>query len=233
MDRNEQTRVRGLLEATLEDGRLSNEERASVEAVVEGLAHDRTALGFLRNEAFRLARARVEADPTGVVAWLDRVDKLVDHALKAPGGGGGGDEIAFSPGEACLRLLRGCLGGARRTVDVCVFTITDDRITATLLERAKRGVTVRVVTDDEKAWDPGSDIARLRDAGIAVRTDDSPAHMHHKFAVVDGRLLVNGSYNWTRGAVENHENVHATTDPKVVEAFAGHFGVLWDRLGRR
>ena len=25
-------------------------------------------------------------------------------------------------------------------------------------------------------------------------------HMHHKFAIFDGERLINGSYNWTRGA---------------------------------
>ena len=39
---------------------------------------------------------------------------------------------------------------------------------------------VRIVTDDECASAQGSDIAYLQDAGIEVRMDNSPAHMHHK-----------------------------------------------------
>lgn len=43
------------------------------------------------------------------------------------------------------------------------------------------------------------------------------AHMHHKFAVIDGRLLVNGSFNWTRQAVlYNQENCVVTDNPQLV-----------------
>lgn len=41
--------------------------------------------------------------------------------------------------------------------------------------------------------------------------------MHHKFAVIDGRLLVNGSFNWTRQAVlYNQENCVVTDNAQLV-----------------
>jgi mitochondrial cardiolipin hydrolase len=51
----------------------------------------------------------------------------------------------------------------------------------------------------------GSDIGRLRNAGVPVRVDRVPAHMHHKFVVLDNRFLLNGSFNWTRSAVLDNE----------------------------
>lgn len=42
-------------------------------------------------------------------------------------------------------------------------------------------------------------------------------HMHHKFAIVDARLLINGSFNWTRQAVlYNQENCVITDNPQLV-----------------
>ena len=83
---------------------------------------------------------------------------------------------------------------------------------------------MRIITDDAKADDLGSDIDRLGRPGIAVRVDRSPFHMHHKFAIVDGATLLTGSYNWTRGAArDNEENLIVTDEPRLVSAFASTF----------
>lgn len=137
----------------------------------------------------------------------------------------------FSPGPACLGQIVHRFLAARRSADVCVFTITDDRITRAILDAHRRGVAVRIITDNEKAYDPGSDVDRLRAAGVAVKVDATPFHMHHKFAVFDRARLVNGSYNWTRGAAENNEeNLIDTGDPALVAAFLRHFEELWAKL---
>jgi cardiolipin hydrolase len=52
--------------------------------------------------------------------------------------------------------------------------------------------------------------------------------MHHKFAVVDGAVLVNGSFNWTRQAVlSNQENVVLTRSPALAARFQQQFERLW------
>ena len=120
---------------------------------------------------------------------------------------------------------------ARRSADVCVYTITDDRISDGLIGIARRGVRVRVISDDGKSTDRGSDIRRLRDAGIEVSWDRSSAHMHHKFCVFDEVRLVTGSFNWTRAASgENNENLLLTTEPTLVSAFLAEFKRLWARF---
>ncbi len=137
----------------------------------------------------------------------------------------------FSPGPDCLGHIVERFRNARHSVDVCVFTITDDRIAGTMLETHRRGVRVRIVTDNDKAGDLGSDIERLEAAGIATKIDRTPYHMHHKFAIFDGTRLVNGSYNWTRGAAEqNAENLIDTGDAELVAAFQRQFDTLWAKL---
>ena len=54
--------------------------------------------------------------------------------------------------------------------------------------------------------------------------------MHHKFAVVDRRLLINGSFNWTRNAVlGNSENLVITNSSSVTRLFNEEFDKLWDK----
>lgn len=92
---------------------------------------------------------------------------------------------------------------------------------------------MRLITDNDKAHDQGSDIFKLIDQGIIVRMDNTENHMHHKFAIVDKTILVNGSFNWTRSAtVYNQENILVTNEPKLVAAYLGEFEGLWSEFSR-
>src|SRR5262249_17420527 len=97
-----------------------------------------------------------------------------------------------------------------------------------ILAAHRRGVKLRIITDDEKMQDLGSDIETFQKAGILVCTDRSEYHMHHKFALFDGSLVLTGSFNWTRGAADfNQENLIVSSDPRLVKAFAQTFEGLW------
>jgi len=142
-------------------------------------------------------------------------------------------EAHFSPGEDCRRQLLDLVIAARETLYISVFTISDDRLSDAIIAAHKRGIQVRLITDNDKALDQGSDIARLIDHGIDVRMDNTANHMHHKFAVVDKHILVNGSFNWTRSATDyNQENILVTNEPKLVAAYLGEFDSLWDEFSR-
>lgn len=52
--------------------------------------------------------------------------------------------------------------------------------------------------------------------------------MHHKFVVMDSRLLITGSLNWTLTAVQsNMENIIITEEPDLVQPFIQEFHKLW------
>lgn len=133
-------------------------------------------------------------------------------------------EAWFSPHDDCAGRIVNLLGETGTHADLCVFTITDDRISSAILSAHARGVRLRIVTDNDKAYDLGSDIQRFIAAGIAVRVDRTPYHMHHKFAIFDHEVLLTGSYNWTRGAADNNEeNLILSNDRRLLTAFQGEF----------
>lgn len=140
--------------------------------------------------------------------------------------------VYFSPGDGCQLAILSELKHAESYVDICVFTISDDHIAKAIKACYRRGVDVRIITDDDKMNDRGSDIRELCKAGIPVRTDHSRSHMHHKFAIVDGHTLLTGSYNWTRSAYKyNHENLLVTFDPDALSQYADEFERLWRVFG--
>jgi len=65
-------------------------------------------------------------------------------------------------------------------------------------------------------------------AGIQVRHNEPLHLMHHKFLVIDNRILITGSFNWSRQAiVGNNENLIVTTHPKLVPVYRSEFQKLW------
>ena len=193
---------------------------------------DAGRIRFLRNRAFDIARDAMRGEPGAtleVLRWLEQVVKTLDAADQAAPVV---SSAYFSPGDTCLRRLCDLMRGCRDTLDICVFTIADDHLTEAILDCHARGVQVRVVSDNDKQHDSGSDIDRLRARGVQVRVDDAPSHMHHKFALFDGRVLANGSFNWTRSATrDNDENLVVSDDANLVRVFGLQFGKLWQQFG--
>ena len=217
--------LRAFLKRSLDDFRLSRGEKAALSATVAEAKLSPSDLAGVRNAAFSLAReALTECPPRTVLDWLEDVLKATQPVAAAASV----SEVHFSPGTDCPQRIAQLFQHCRETADLCVFTITDDRVTGAILAAHATGVRVRVVTDNEKAFDPGSDIKLLKKSGIDVRVDCTPFHMHHKFAIFDGKLLLNGSYNWTRGAAEdNLENFIITSDRRLIDPFAELFETLW------
>jgi len=221
---------RHVLVQTLADRRLSRAENRALTAAFAELRLTPQLLAAYRHQAFDLAQESLGNNkaPGEVVAWLEEViGALVQSSEREalpPA------EACFSPGDGCVQRIRGLFEQARGTADVCVFTITDDRLSDVILAAHRRGVAIRILTDNEKAYDVGSDTFRFRAAGIATRVDATEYHMHHKFAIFDRRILVTGSYNWTRSAAEyNEENMLITYDLPAIAQFQKVFEKLWAR----
>lgn len=137
-------------------------------------------------------------------------------------------KVYFSPSEDCRNAIIKEIKSAKQELRICVFTISDDRITDAILEAHSRNVTITIITDNDKTLDVGSDIGFLSKKGIRIKIDTTSNHMHHKFMIVDGRSVTTGSYNWTNSAAKyNQENIIVTADKAVVSAFSKEYNRLW------
>ena len=228
--------IEQLLQRSIQDGRLSRSERAVLRTFLHEDATQPHERDWVRSRALAVAKSQL-ITPVGAstIGWLEDVIGLLltterstqaDHAAAV-------GEVHFSPGDACLLRIQQLIRQCRSNLDICVFTITDDRIARSILDAHARRVRMRIISDDDKAGDLGSDLARIRAAGVPTATDRTPDHMHHKFAIFDKQLIVSGSYNWTRSAAErNEENVIVTGDRRIVNRFQDQFDKLWADFSR-
>ncbi len=225
--------VKALFQSTLEDFQLSRSERSEVRVLTDSINGNEQRRALYRSMAFDAAREALASADTGqrhqVLEWLENTVKTLHPAENLPNTGKARAASAFfSPDDNCVGKIIDCFAQTRASVDICVFTITDNRIADAIEKAHRRRVQIRVISDDDKSMDAGSDIERLERAGIAVRMDRSEHHMHHKFAIFDKTQLLTGSYNWTRSAsLHNDENFLITGDAELLKAFTRMFDKLW------
>lgn len=217
---------------TFDDFRLSSGEKHALKEIFLPYKNDLETLYFARNRAFSLVTTQIRDSAKHhleSIKWLEQVIKIIEHVgdkksqLRA--------SVHFSPGTECVTQIRDQIKYAKRTIDVCVFTISDDSISEKLMDAHKRGVTLRIITDDDKSEDTGSDIHRMKKFGIPIKIDNNPSHMHHKFAVIDNNVAINGSFNWTRSASRyNHEDIVVNNNPDIVNEYIRRFTELWSKF---
>ncbi|HHG83703.1 MAG TPA: DUF1669 domain-containing protein [Bacteroidetes bacterium] len=213
---------------TFEDKNLSKSERKRLSARIKALELDQRKRDILRAKIFDIARTGInEGEIAFTIDWLEGASRLLGESA---GKATKSSRVYFSPGETCLNAITSQIQNARQHLDICVFTISDDRITNAILERHQRGIEVRIITDNDKLRDAGSDVRALAASGIEIRVDNTSSHMHHKFCIVDGDAVITGSYNWTRSAAtRNQENILVTEEDLVVNRYGEGFRSLWEK----
>ena len=224
------------LEQCLADHRLSPGESTALNAVLQEVRSDPSKLARIRNYAFELVARERSLSAGGIdesaFTWLQQVITLAQRSQLSELKAIQQEEVEvrawFSPGNDCRNAILRNIGQAHETLDICVFTISDDEISSEVIAAHRRGCAIRIITDDDKSHDLGSDADAFERAGIEVRYDRSQAHMHHKFAVFDRRILLTGSFNWTRSATQlNQENVLQTNHGAAINSYLDTFDKLW------
>ncbi|XP_019512176.1 PREDICTED: mitochondrial cardiolipin hydrolase [Hipposideros armiger] len=183
----------------------------------------------------RAWRRRRQQQPQREVLFFPSQVTCTEALLQAPDAGPStslaGCGCSLPHIESSLsRLLRALLA-ARASLELCLFAFSSPQLGRAVQLLHQRGVRVRVITDCDYMALNGSQIGLLRKAGIQVRHDQDLGYMHHKFAVVDRKVLITGSLNWTTQAIQNNrENVLIMEDADYVRLFLEEFERIWDEF---
>jgi phosphatidylserine/phosphatidylglycerophosphate/cardiolipin synthase-like enzyme len=137
-------------------------------------------------------------------------------------------QVCFSKTEACDMRIIQLIGTAKKSVYVAVYSFTRDGLANALVDASRRGLDVKVVIERDNAFGSGSEYLFLKNAGVDVRLDNNPDLMHHKFMIVDGEIVLTGSYNWSTAAEErNDENYVVIADSDVAALYTKEFFRVW------
>lgn len=184
---------------------------------------NRRERGELRTQLFERSKLLESSKSHNqIILWLEECFQIIEKYSFSY------NRVFFSPGNGIKGSIRKLLRDARFSVDLCVFTITDYELARSILACQKRKVKIRIITDDKKILDHGSVILKLKEAGVQIKTDHSHYHMHNKFGIIDQRVALTGSFNWTYTATKhNQENLLATSNFDIVKQYEAEFNRLW------
>jgi cardiolipin synthase A/B len=129
--------------------------------------------------------------------------------------GGQALEFWFLPdNKQALARLKELLSAAQKTVQVAMFTWTSRELAQAAIQAALRGVKVDLVIDQKSAKGASAKIVKLfKQKGINVSVSQGGPLLHHKFLLIDGETLVNGSANWTRAAFSQNDDCFFVLHP--------------------
>jgi len=134
-------------------------------------------------------------------------------------------DIYFSPDDGVLNALASLLSGAEESIHFLAFSFTSNDLGAIVREKAEAGLTIAGVMDQEQiSSNQGTEYDPFKQADLDVRIDGNSGQMHHKVFIVDEKIVVLGSYNFSQSAEErNDENTIIVYNELIAEQFMLEF----------
>ena len=190
-----------------------------------------SSTGTSINEESTIVIRSVDGDPLlgGFACHFEKI-WAADHA---GAGSCSTTEVKFTPSSAPVQMLKEEITRSRKTIDVLMHHLAFEDLVKELAKAAERGVKVRVIVNaTDRAEHTGAAWDRLIAAGGVIRYKQTNAEqfqlMHHKLMVVDDRVVVNGSGNWSGSAFfKNFENYVRYRDPRIARPYRELYDRLW------
>jgi phosphatidylserine/phosphatidylglycerophosphate/cardiolipin synthase-like enzyme len=134
-------------------------------------------------------------------------------------------EVYFSPDDGVAARLAELLGDARESIHILAYSFTSDELARLIRERAAAGVLVSGVFERQQVESNlGGEFENFLRSGLDVRLDGNPANLHHKVLIIDRRIVVSGSYNFSQSAeTRNDENLLVIHNADIAALYLGEF----------
>jgi phosphatidylserine/phosphatidylglycerophosphate/cardiolipin synthase-like enzyme len=144
---------------------------------------------------------------------------------------GAGPAVQPVVNQEYLPVLLDLIAAATNSIEFLQLEYHDDRtslrLDAALAGAVKRGVKVRGLLDDGVDFNAAA-VARLLALGVEAKLDASGKMTHSKLVVVDGKVVLLGSTNWTGNSMDNNNETNLRLDdPALAGLFGRYVAALW------
>jgi len=163
-------------------------------------------------------------------------------------------EVLFAPHDKRqklngLKLIAERMAKSKEDIDMALFVFSAQSLANELQELVKHGVKIRLIADPGFASRSYSEVLDLLAVSLPDRfckieagnkPFDSPLKgvgtprlargdkLHHKFAVIDNKTVITGSFNWSPSAAHtNDETLLVIHSPQLAKHFTREMDRLW------
>lgn len=133
----------------------------------------------------------------------------------------GVEAVCFEPEGDCIGLMVRHIQQARSEIRVMTFLFSNRRVINALNAAQDRGVRVRMIVASSR--EGASRVVAVQRRGAEVLTRDD-FRQHSKYLIIDRRVVITGSQNFTVASENNSENTLVIDDPRTVAAYVRN----WD-----
>lgn len=138
--------------------------------------------------------------------------------------------LHHSPNQGVQATIISHIDAAEKNICVAAYSFTSKPIADALLRAVNRDVPVYLIVDRRQPTARHGQTPRLATHGITTAVDRHHSLMHQKTIIIDQKILICGSYNFSANAEHrNSEILVIITDKKIATQATKHFTTEFSR----
>lgn len=141
------------------------------------------------------------------------------------------EQLVINNNDEIFSKIKLTLNDAKSEILIAAAWFTDDQLFEIILNKLKEGIKLALIIGEnqenlklpfEQITKAGGRFIKIKSVGYGI--------MHQKFCVIDRKIAIHGSYNYTINARNNnHESVIYTTHKATVEQLVKDFETIFAR----
>jgi len=137
-------------------------------------------------------------------------------------------EILFSPPADLNDKLSEYIDNSAQSVKGCFYSVNNKKVASSLIKAHIRGIQIQIVMDEGRIFEEDSFYPQLKNFGLVKKDTITKGLMHHKFCVIDEKLVWTGSYNPSPHAVYANNDALIIESKELAGIYLREFQKLWE-----